>query len=241
MQFHCSPWIYLRITIILLGRSGLGAKQGSWVMPISWLAWPIATISGCSFDFLQISIFLPSVPRHTHTHTHTAIKYVFDKTGSVWIIGWVLVSSCSLFQLGPGPHIAASTATWARSCGPCSPQSTISTPSMKTVSIRSPPWGVSARARGTLCRQHTRARTAQAQVCTQNPRWPVHRGMVCPWWVACLQRGGLSTKSDLFTEGGLSTVGRWPVQSGWLYTVRGLPEWACPQWVAFYSGLSTVE
>lgn len=35
MQFHCSPWIYLRIIIILLGRSGLGAKQGSWVMPIS--------------------------------------------------------------------------------------------------------------------------------------------------------------------------------------------------------------
>uniref|UniRef100_A0A8D1CDZ3 Catenin delta 2 n=1 Tax=Sus scrofa TaxID=9823 RepID=A0A8D1CDZ3_PIG len=45
----------------------------------------------------------------------------------------------SFSQLGPGPHIAASTATWARSCGPCSPQSTISTPSMKTVSIRSPP------------------------------------------------------------------------------------------------------
>ena len=46
MLFHwpCSMRIYLRIIIFLIQRSGLGAKQGSWVMQISWLAWPLAAI-----------------------------------------------------------------------------------------------------------------------------------------------------------------------------------------------------
>lgn len=35
-----------------------------------------------------------------------------------------LMPAVILFQPGPGPRIAASTAIWARSCGPCSPQST---------------------------------------------------------------------------------------------------------------------
>ena len=161
-----------------------------------------APFIGFSADF-NVSVPLPK------------FEHVLDKTSSVWTLGG---SDCLLipsFQLGPGPRTAASTATWARSCGPCSPRSTTSTPSMKTVSIRSPPWGVSARARGTLCRQHTRARTARAQVCTQGPRGcpqgdgeaAVQRGWPVP-------EGGLPTPGGpLHRGGGLSTVG-WPACGG---------------------------